>query len=768
MNQNIKKQGFWYRLPDWTPSEETGASFSFFRGRLILSGTLEQYRIKISADSRYKLYVNGKFAEMGPSRGNGQVWYYDTIDIAPYLSEGENIIAVIVLRYPYRHWEGNCGIYRTKTPGLYVDAEAGADDAGNLDGYGGLPQIEWRCRRYPGISLIKENPYFAPLWLYERAKGMTEFADWKITGYDDSDWSMAEVYREEELSEVLKSSRLNSRTIPFLYRKERTFLGVCGKTKQKEQWNRLLQQGEPMFIPANTRVMAEIDAGELMTGYLRIGMEGGGGAKLLLLQSECYAGEIEKSADPYRSTPKKGNRTDDSLELYGYTDTYEVAGFGTKERPEVYEPFWFRTFRYIRLTVETGENAIVLRRFDYEETGYPLNVQSHVETSDSTMADIWDICERSLRRCMHETYEDCPFYEQLQYAMDTRSQILYTYAVSADERLAVKCMDDFTHSVRPDGMINCSFPNFETNVIPGFSVYYIGMVHDYMMYFGKKEQIGHYLETIEKILAFFQKNLDERGIVGKVGDLNKNGNYWSFIDWAPGWGATDGVPPCTLQGPITMESFLYLLGLQYASDIFAYMGREKRAAAYQAQAQKLQAAINRCCVGENGMYQDGPGVENYSQHSQVFAVLTGTVSREKGRALLEETLKYPDRYEQCTIAMMFYLFRALEQCGLYGYTDSLWNVWRDMVNHQLSTCAEKPVMSRSDCHAWGALALYELPSVILGVRPAKPGYEEVEVSPRTETLEWAKGEVVTPKGSVFVSWKKNEEGDIRIHIKKGN
>lgn len=72
-------------------------------------------------------------------------------------------------------------------------------------------------------------------------------------------------------------------------------------------------------------------------------------------------------------------------------------------------------------------------------------------------------------------------------------------------------------------------------------------------------------------------------------------------------------------------------------------------------------------------------------------------------------------------------------------------------------------MSRSDCHAWGALALYELPSVILGVRPGKPGYEEIVVKPRTETVEWAKGTVTTPKGEVVVSWQKQTDGSVIIN-----
>ena len=69
---------------------------------------------------------------------------------------------------------------------------------------------------------------------------------------------------------------------------------------------------------------------------------------------------------------------------------------------------------------------------------------------------------------------------------------------------------------------------------------------------------------------------------------------------------------------------------------------------------------------------------------------------------------------------------------------------------------EDDVQERSD-HAWGALLLYELPSVILGVRPSKPGYEDMEeLKPVLGYLTWAKGEVITPKGTIQWSGIKME------------
>lgn len=740
------KHNGWMWLPGWESHQDTEPKFVYFRGRLVLNQLPPSLILKITADSRYKLYVNGQFAEMGPSRGNRDIWYVDSVELGPYLRSGENVLAVVVLRYPDAHWQGNCGIFRTPTPGLYASCPEG---------------VAWKCAPVDSVSIRKENPWFAPLMIYEQAAGKAETAGWMAPGFDDSGWALPRYYGAE-LTEILKPEKLVPRTIPFLYRRDGQFLRACGR-QRSAAWDAFLA-GSPIRIPANTTVSVELDAGELMTGYLRLRIAGGADAKITILQSECYAGEIVPHADPYKAMPRKGNRTDDSLTLYGYADTYLAAGYGTGEQPEVYEPFWFRTFRFVRLTVETKAVPLELLAFDYAETGYPLDIKTRVEVSDGSMAGIWDISERSLRRCMHETYEDCPFYEQLQYAMDTRSQILYTYAVSGDPRLAIQAMDAFSHAALPNGMINCSYPNFETNVIPGFSVYYIGMVYDYMMYFGNREQIAKYLPTIEGILAFFHSHLDDHGLVGKIGDRNGSGQYWSFIDWAPEWDDTTGMPPCGAQGSLTMESLLYILGLQYAAEILAYLEQPDKAALYRSRATQVQSAVNRYCVGKNGMYQDGPGVESYSQHCQVFAVLTGTVSAERGRDLLEETLLHPETYAQCSIAMQFYLFRALEACGLYRYTARLWDIWREMIANNLTTCAEDSIMSRSDCHAWGSLALYELPSVILGVRPGKPGYEEILVAPGTETVDWARGTAITPKGPVRVSWEKQPDGTVEIAV----
>jgi hypothetical protein len=746
----------------WNQKQETDNGMPklvYFRKTLRLDTKPKMAVVKVSADSRYRLYVNGQSVSFGPCKGDDQVWYADEVDIAPFLKPGENVMAAVVLRYSPLH-TGNYSVWRTSTPGFYLEGAAvsggetlalRADDS-------------WQCKAAAHIEVLpeeREKPY---LYIRENAGGNIRFKDWLLPGYDDSCWEKAAEYPFLRVSKTASPGNLLPRPIPFLYEKERRFKGLmCVRQSVlgKEQWERFIGRAA-LEIPADDVEIVELDAGELTTGFLRLVCAGGKGARIEILTSESYAYETDDPS-PY-AAPRKGDRADwKKGKLYGDTDTYQPGGYGDNGSPEEYEPFWFRTFRFVRLHITTGNEPLTLLDFYYRETGYPLEVKTQVEMSAPELYAIWDISLRTLRRCMHETYEDCPFYEQRQYVMDSRLQILYTYSVSADDRMARRCIDDFHRSLRYDGLTSASFPCVYSRscVIPGFSLYYVMMIHDHMMYFGDRGLVERYMPTVDAILSFFERNRDERGIVGKIGFQTPD--IWSFVDWTPEW--MGGVPTAIYQGPLTFESLLYAYALSFAAELADYAGRKERAAGYRERADSVRAAVNTYCVGKNGLYQDGPGVDQYSQHCQVFAVLSETAADWK--LLMEQCLKRENEGEnmaRCSVAMAFYLFRALEKAGLYDRTGPLWNPWREMLKNNLTTCEEDQVTARSDCHAWASLALYELPAVVLGIRPASPGYGSIKVNPNPGFLTWAKGKVITPRGTVQVSWEKTEEG-IKLDVK---
>ena len=752
------KDSNWIWNPYWSAEDKDTPRIVLFRKKVELEEKPFSGKIRISADTRYKLYINGKLAEVGPGRGDHQIWFYDTIDLLPYLEKGVNIIGVSVLRYPEDPAAGNHGIFRTPVPGLFVRGEI-EDMAGNRTDVSA--DASWKCMTDESVSFYREEERFAPLVIHERAAGNPEVFGWKGRAYDDSGWHAAKAYIKKLVPEAVSPGNLKPRNIPYMYRKKRRFQGVMDVKKSVysgKDWEDFLRGERSLSIPAGCEEIVELDAGEEMTGYIRTAFSGGRDAAVSLLYAEAY---VQDGFIGPEHIPVKADRTDKEYgHLQGYEDLYRVAGIGREEEPEAYEPYWFRTFRFVRLRIKTGEEALTLHGLDYEETGYPLQIETAVRTSDPSLIEIWEISARTLQRCMHETYEDCPFYEQLQYIMDARTQILYTYAVSADDRLARKCMDDLRRSQRYDGLLNCSYPNCNTNVIPGFSIYYILMVYDHMMYFGDAVLAAEHMPAIDQILHYFERHLTKEGYVEKVGGINMEARFWSFIDWAKEWNDTSGMPTAGQKGPLTMETLLYIYGLQHGAYLADFLGRTQEAKNYRLRAEKAQEAVRRYCIGKNGMLQDGPGIDEYSQHCQVFALLTDTVDLETGKKNLLRTMN-EEGYAQCTVAMRFYLFRALEKTGLYAYTDQYWEAWRNMIKMHCTTCVESEAYSRSECHAWGALILYELPSITLGVRPAAPGYKKVRIAPVPGYLKNASGTVKTPVGDIRVAWR-IEDGNFKI------
>ena len=114
----------------------------------------------------------------------------------------------------------------------------------------------------------------------------------------------------------------------------------------------------------------------------------------------------------------------------------------------------------------------------------------------------------------------------------------------------------------------------------------------------------------------------------------------------------------------------------------------------------------RCWDEEKGLYKEGPFTEEYSQHAQIYAVLSGLAAGDRARAIMEKTLA-DKSLVQCSFMQGYYLFRALEAAGMYEKTADLWQPWQDFIDLHCTTFPETPYDPRSDCHAWSALPLSE-------------------------------------------------------------
>lgn len=733
----------WVWLPE-PPTTDTLAHVGLFRRSFSLDtapSTGAPVVVEISADSRYRMWVNGHHVSLGPAKGSDREWYLDTVDIGPWLSEGVNVLAVEVLRYSPEQ-VGNVSVWRTPLAGLYVrgplaHAEGPIDDA--------LPTLStdehWRCRLDPRRA-FHQGRYTYLIGAQETTSGSADLAHWREADFNESDWDTVVPVRATTVDEPLLPWHLSPRPIPaityepgaFATVREASSMGDASSVGNRE-------------VAAGVTAEFDMDAGELMVGYPQVRLAGGRGARVELLAAECYERPRE-----HPDRRNKGDRTDAANgDLYGDVDVYQVAGYGTREAPEVYETWWLRTFRYLRVRIIAGDEPVRLLGVDYHQSGYPLQVHASFTSDADRSAQLWEVSVRTLRRCLRETFEDCPYYEQLQYAMDTRAQALFMLYLTGDDRLARKAIRDFALSITAEGLTVSRTPSYSRQIIPGFSLYWVMMLHDHLRLVGDIGLVAEHLGRVDTVLAAFERTLEDDGLLGPL-PLGQ----WGYVDWTREWQAHHGVPDPGASSLGSTPTLQYAVALGNAADLAQACGRDGVAQEYRRRAAAcVEAVMATCMDAESGLVADFPGRGAASQHAQVWAVLAGAVTGDDARVLLERMLAHHGLAE-CSYSMSLYRVEALVRTGLGARVD--WSAWHAMLEVNLTTWMEDPVSQRSDCHAWGAVPLYHYPAHVLGVRPASDGFTSVLVEPVYETCSQASGAVPTPQGLVEVAWVRSAQG----------
>jgi alpha-L-rhamnosidase len=143
---------------------------------------------------------------------------------------------------------------------------------------------------------------------------------------------------------------------------------------------------------------------------------------------------------------------------------------------------------------------------------------------------------------------------------------------------------------------------------------------------------------------------------------------------------------------------------------------------------------------------------------QVFFLYSRVVFLQQ-KQKSDEKILYDTSLSQATFYYRFYLNRALKKAGMADMYYSQLTPWRGMIDNGLTTFAENPDPTRSDCHAWSSSPNYDFLATICGILPASPGFSSVRIEPALGELQQAKGIMPHPDGDITVSLqRKGKEG----------
>lgn len=715
-----------------------------FRKSFQLEKKPDSFVVNVSADNRYRLFINGRPVSEGPARGDLWHWRFETVDLAPFLQPGENVLAAVVWNYaddrPWAQISHHTGFLLQGNDPLSESVNTGT---------------HWKVYHNPAYSIIPVSATslraFVAVGPGEAVDGTTYPWGWQEKDYADADWTAAKVVGRAAPRGLHDGNTywlLTPRTIPPMESTPHR-LGRVARCQGIEAKGDFIKDGGPLTIPAGKTVSILLDQAYLTMGYPELTVSGGKGAQIKLTYAEALVDEKFQ----------KGHR--DSIEgrnILGYYDLFIADGGANR----LFRPLWIRTWRYLQLDITTEKDPLTLEDFQGVFTAYPFQEKATFACSDSSLDAIWQAGWRTARLCAGETYFDCPYYEQLQYVGDTRIQALISLYVAGDDRLLRNSIQLFDDSRIPDGLTSSRYPTAMPQIIPTYSLFWISMIHDYWMHVDDPAFVQSFEIGMRGVLDWYKKRIAANGMLGPM-------EWWNFVDWPDSWSWTTparigGVPDGAENGNSSIITLQMAYTLAQAADLMESFGENGSAQTYRTMAESLKQATERLCWDEKrNLFADTPEKKTFSQHANIMAVLTDVVPPEKQAAFIQRVAEDKSLI-QCTFYFRYYLIRAMKKAGLADRYVAELEPWRDMLAMGLTTFAERPEPTRSDCHAWSASPNYDFLATICGIEPAKPGFQAVRIAPALGPLTWAKGTMPHPQGQIEVSFQRKDAAGIEAEI----
>jgi hypothetical protein len=562
---------------------------------------------------------------------------------------------------------------------------------------------------------------------------------WEALNYDDSRWLLPKIIARGVGRGYMHGVPwfLTPRTIPMMEQRKERITKII-RTGRLQPANRFLQGKHDLVIPPHSKSILLLDNVWLTVGYPEMILSGGLASKIKVIYAEAL----------FDKEGKKGNRNDvENKTIRGYYDVFAPDGGDNR----VFRPLWLRTFRFIQLEISTSDQALIIHDYYNIFTAYPFEEVAQFQSSDRRLQEIWDVGWRTARLCAGETYMDCPYWEQLQYIGDTRIQSLISLYVTGDDRLMRNALMQIDHSRIPEGLTFGRAPSYVPQITPPFSLYWVDMVYDYFMHRPDTAFVKSFLPGIQCVLGWFERRIDANGMLGPL-------DWFNFSDWTPGFQV--GAPAGVDTSSSTLISLNYAYALDRAGILFDYFKFSDQAQRYQIQSSKIKKAVyEHCFEKRSGYLRDAPDKTVFSQHSQIWGVLTDAIPMEDQANVMTRMLTDTSLI-QTTIYFTFYTFQALHKVGMANTYLELLGPWYAMLDKGLSTFEEGDYDERSDCHAWGASPNYDLLATVCGIRPVEPGFNAMEIRPALGNTSFMNAKMPHPKGLITLQLRRKDKDGI--------
>lgn len=768
-----KKSRIWGGKWIWGEEESKINSYYYFRKEIEVQED-KALTALITADTRYKLYVNGVYVGYGPIQSQPYCTYYDTWDLSNYLQEGNNAIGIIA--YYGGHLEQTKG-------GLLMDIVNASNEvvlATNAS-WKTNQACAWRQDTHT-IDWI--NRYAPSQEFYDARK---EPNNWNKVGFDDSQWQEA-VVRKGAYSDIPPAvepwSVIRKREIPHMAHTAVNIEDTCCVGESLFLVNRfrdndlsisLSQAEKPVHyttIEGLNNLVANqgmatvksqmngkyggiynptfiVDFGKVITAFFEIELEGLGG--------ECVEiGYAERLVD---------GQFNNVLEC-PFADCYTL-----KEGKQTFRSFNWRGYRYVKLIFKHCDRGIDIHRINAIVSSYPYKDLGNFKSSDEKLNQVFEICKYTLRLCSNESIVDTPWREQTQWVGDASAVTIGgIYACFGDTLLPAKYIQQSSSNQFQTGFLS-NITNVVTNnyssAMVDYNLWWVMGVWNQFMYTGEETWIHEYYPMVSKLMMSFFNYVDEYGMLNHI-------PHRILIDWANHDRKGENA---FLNALFYGTLDIYRKMAEIKND--AYMINEIDQYMTLLKVNYVERFFNKdvgCFVDSNF---EGKQSETVSEAANMLSIYFDLCDTDMAEAIVEKMLveKTIKPLVEAEPFMAMYTLKTLQKLGKHQLAiDIIIECWhkRMIENGAKSTYEEwsengsyrngkfLPII-RTHSHSWSAGPAEYLIKYLAGIEILEPGCKKVLVNPAKLDFDYNIS-YPTPQGVISI----NKTGEnIEIHSPEG-
>jgi alpha-L-rhamnosidase len=744
-----------------------------FRKKFDLKVVPERAPARIAADSRYALFVNGKELGRGPIRSQFRRLQYDLYDLAPYLKQGTNVLAVYV-----KYYGREKAFWMPATPNRTLGRRGVFVFEGNLGTSGWLVSDEtWKGHKASAWSTNTEDERDlaaegVPIEIFDAR--LFPF-QWGEADFDDSGWGNARIIP----AMYGGTYRSQPPTNPYgpLYPRSVAPLQEEIKLPNIVEMEMLAElparkTGDPIQSVDNAFALPRL--GEKMTINLPASLDlpGQGGGWIKIDMGGIVSGFVQFEVQAAAGTILDLSYMEEPIRLGSQFGRMRAGTrYIARSEHDRFELFDTIGFRYAYIFIHGNPGQVTLSHFGVREYLYPWVEQASFACSDPQLEAIFKAGLRTVQLCSPDALVDCPTREQRAWTGDGIVHQMVHLAANQDWRMAARYVE-LGNSPRPDGIL----PMFTVSLmelmggftLPDWSMHWVHGVYNYYRYSGDREMILAWLPTVVRILRWYQPYQTSAGLLKDVTE-------WNLVDWS-------SVSTSDTSSLLTAE---WARGLRELAEMAAWLGEESTRGWVEERYERAKNGFEVFWDEKRGSYIDhiveGVKRPEMSQIAGALAIVSGLAPQERWERIIatitdskklvvrswagggQDEKKFEDHQRgilhydwdvenEIVIAEPFMSYVVHDAVALAGQAERLPDLylrWLEFLKDGYDTIGEN-WGTGTHAHGWSCTPTRDMLIYTLGITPLEPGFTRARVAPRRGRLAWVKGSVPTPYGPISI------------------